>query len=186
MEIANDITSLVGNTPLVKLNRIRKYFDCYPEIIAKLESFNPSASVKDRIAYSMLCKAEEEGLIVPAILDCGDKSLRDLSQMVKDLAQRSASGTLNNQEYTGGTFAISNLGMFDVTSFLAIIHPPQSAVLAVGTVADKPVVRDGELAIAKIMNATISADHRIVDGVEGAEFLTEVKRLLENPMGLVV
>ena len=61
MEIANDITSLVGNTPLVKLNRIRKYFDCYPEIIAKLESFNPSASVKDRIAYSMLCKAEEEG-----------------------------------------------------------------------------------------------------------------------------
>jgi len=65
MEIANDITSLVGNTPLVKLNRIRKYFDSYPEIIAKLESFNPSASVKDRIAYSMLCKAEEEGLITP-------------------------------------------------------------------------------------------------------------------------
>jgi len=65
MEIANDITSLVGNTPLVKLNRIRKYFDCYPEIIAKLESFNPSASVKDRIAYSMLCKAEEQGLITP-------------------------------------------------------------------------------------------------------------------------
>jgi len=65
MEIANDITSLVGNTPLVKLNRIKKYFDCYPEIIAKLESFNPSASVKDRIAYSMLCKAEEEGLITP-------------------------------------------------------------------------------------------------------------------------
>ena len=65
MEIANDITSLVGNTPLVKLNRIRKYFDCYPEIIAKLESFNPSASVKDRIAYSMLCKSEEEGLITP-------------------------------------------------------------------------------------------------------------------------
>ena len=68
MEIANDITSLVGNTPLVKLNRIRKYFDCYPEIIAKLESFNPSASVKDRIAYSMLCKAEEEGLITPCLL----------------------------------------------------------------------------------------------------------------------
>jgi len=65
MEIANDITSLVGNTPLVKLNRIKQYFDCYPEIIAKLESFNPSASVKDRIAYSMLCKAEEEGLITP-------------------------------------------------------------------------------------------------------------------------
>ena len=130
--------------------------------------------------------AGEEGLIVPAILDCGSKTLRELSQMVKDLANRSASATLNNQEYTGGTFAISNLGMFDVTGFLAIIHPPQSAVLAVGTVAEKPVVRDGELAVANIMNATISADHRIVDGVEGAEFIVEVKRLLENPMGLIV
>ena len=130
--------------------------------------------------------AGEEGLIVPAILDCGSKTLRELSQMVKDLANRSASGTLNNQEYTGGTFAISNLGMFDVTGVLAIIHPPQSAVLAVGTVAEKPVVRDGELAVANIMNATISADHRIVDGVEGAEFIVEVKRLLENPMGLIV
>ena len=130
--------------------------------------------------------AGEEGLIVPAILDCGGKTLRELSQMVKDLANRSASGTLNNQEYTGGTFAISNLGMFAVTGFLAIIHPPQSAVLAVGTVAEKPVVRDGELAVANIMNATISADHRIVDGVEGAEFIVEVKRLLENPMGLIV
>ena len=130
--------------------------------------------------------AGEEGLIVPAILDCGGKTLRELSQMVKDLANRAASGTLNNQEYTGGTFAISNLGMFDVTGFLAIIHPPQSAVLAVGTVSEKPVVRDGELAVANIMNATISADHRIVDGVEGAEFIVEVKRLLENPMGLIV
>ena len=130
--------------------------------------------------------AGEEGLIVPAILDCGSKTLRELSQMVKDLANRSASGTLNNQEYTGGTFAISNLGMFDVTGFLASIHPPHCAVLAGGTVAEKPVVRDGELAVANIMNATISADHRIVDGVEGAEFIVEVKRLLENPMGLIV
>ena len=73
-----------------------------------------------------------------------------------------------------------------MTGFLAIIHPPQSAVLAVGTVAEKPAVRDGELAVANIMNATISADHRIVDGVEGAEFIVEVKRLLENPMGLIV
>ncbi|HAE33960.1 MAG TPA: hypothetical protein DCF86_08930 [Dehalococcoidia bacterium] len=130
--------------------------------------------------------AEQEGLIVPAIIDCGDKSLRQLSQMIKDLAERSASGTLSPQEYTGGTFAISNLGMFDVTSFVAIIHPPQSAVLAVGTVSEKPVARDGEVSIAQIMTATLSADHRIVDGAEGAQFLIEVKRLLENPMGLVL
>ena len=130
--------------------------------------------------------AEEEGLIVPAILDCGEKSLRQLSQMVKDLAERASNGTLSTQEYTGGTFAISNLGMFDVTSFVAIIHPPQSAVLAVGTVSEKPVVLNGEVSIAQIMTATLSADHRIVDGVEGAQFLIEVKNLLENPMGLVI
>ena len=106
--------------------------------------------------------------------------------MVKDLAERASNGTLSTQEYTGGTFAISNLGMFDVTSFVAIIHPPQSAVLAVGTVSEKPVVLNGEVSIAQIMTATLSADHRIVDGVEGAQFLIEVKNLLENPMGLVI
>ena len=106
--------------------------------------------------------------------------------MVKDLAQRSSNGTLSPQEYTGGTFAISNLGMYDVTSFVAIIHPPQSAVLAVGTVTEKPIVKDGEIVIGQTMVGTISADHRIVDGAEGAEFLVEVKALLENPMSMVV
>ncbi|SVA00859.1 uncharacterized protein METZ01_LOCUS53713 [marine metagenome] len=180
-QLSNEGVRITVNDLIVKacIESLKKY----PKFNAYYQDDGIQFNSTINIAVAI---AEEEGLIVPAIIDCGGKSLRDLSQMVKDLAHRSASGTLNNQEYTGGTFAISNLGMFDVTSFLAIIHPPQSAVLAVGTVADKPVVRDGELAIAKIMNATISADHRIVDGVEGAEFLTEVKRLLENPMGLVV
>ena len=130
--------------------------------------------------------AEEEGLIVPAIMDCGSKSLRELSVASKDLAERAQSGTLRPQEYTGGTFAISNLGMFDVSSFVAIIHPPHSAVLAVGTVAKKPVVRDDEIAIAQMMTATLSADHRVVDGAEGASFIIEVKRRLENPLSLLV
>ena len=127
--------------------------------------------------------AQEEGLIVPAIMDCGGKSLADIAVASKDLVERSNSGTLHPQEYTGGTFAISNLGMFDVTSFVAIIQPPQTAVLAVGTVAKRPVVRNDQVAIAQTMMATLSADHRIVDGAEGAQFLVEVKRLLENPMG---
>ncbi|MQG23010.1 MAG: 2-oxo acid dehydrogenase subunit E2, partial [SAR202 cluster bacterium] len=130
--------------------------------------------------------AGEEGLIVPAILDCGDKSLKEVSLLVKDLAGRSDSGTLSTEEYTGGTFAISNLGMFDVTSFVAIIHPPQSAVLAVGTVQSKPAVVDGEIVIRDMMTATLSADHRIVDGSEGAQFIIEVKRLLETPVELVI
>ena len=130
--------------------------------------------------------AEEEGLIVPAIMDCADKSLRDIAVASKDLADRSRNGALHPQEYTGGTFAISNLGMFDVSSFVAIIHPPQSAVLAVGTVAKKPVVRDDEIVVAEMMTATLSADHRVVDGAEGAEFIVDVKRLLEGPLSLVL
>ena len=125
----------------------------------------------------------EEGLIVPAVMDCGEKSLAEIAQASKDLVERSNSGALHPQEYTGGTFAISNLGMYDVTSFVAIIQPPQTAVLAVGTVAKRPVVRGDQLAVAQTMNATLSADHRIVDGAEGAQFLVEVKRLLENPIG---
>ncbi len=130
--------------------------------------------------------AEEEGLIVPAIMDCAGKSLRDIAVASKDLADRARNGTLRPQEYTGGTFAISNLGMFDVSSFVAIIHPPQTAVLAVGTVAKQPVVRDDEIAIAQMMTATLSADHRVVDGAEGAEFIVDVKRLLESPLSLVL
>ena len=130
--------------------------------------------------------AGEEGLIVPAIMDCGSKSMREVAVASKDLAQRVESGTLRPQEYTGGTFAISNLGMFEISSFVAIIHPPQSGVLAVGTVMKKPVVKDDEVAVADVMTATLSADHRIVDGAEGARFLVEVKRLLEEPLALLV
>ncbi len=160
------------------------------ETLKKFPKFNAYYH-EDGIVYNddiniAIAISDDEGLIVPAILDCGNKSLRQLSQMVKDLAQRSSNGTLSPQEYTGGTFAISNLGMYDVTSFVAIIHPPQSAVLAVGTVTEKPVVKDGEIVIGQTMVGTISADHRIVDGAEGAEFLVEVKALLENPMSMVI
>ena len=129
--------------------------------------------------------AEEEGLIVPAIMDCADKTIAQIAVASKDLVARSKSGTLHPQEYTGGTFSISNLGMFDVSSFIAIIHPPQSAVLAVGTVAKRPVVRDDQVAIAEMMSATLSVDHRVADGAEGARFIVEVKRLLESPAGLL-
>ena len=153
----------------------------------KFNSYYEEDGIQENEAINIaVAIAEEEGLIVPAILDCGDKSLKQISEMVKDLAKRSSDGSLSPQEYTGGTFAISNLGMFDVSSFVAIIHPPQSAVLAVGTVSEKPVVKSGEITIGQIMTATLSADHRIVDGAEGAEFLIEVKGLLENPLGLVL
>ena len=133
-----------------------------------------------------IAMAQEEGLIVPAIMDCGGKSLSQLASASRDLADRANSGALTAQEYSGGTFAVSNLGMFDVSSFVAIIHPPASAVLAVGAVAKRPVVRDDELAVADMMTATLSADHRVVDGAEGARFLIDIKQRLESPLSLVL
>ena len=180
-QLKDDGVRLTVNDLIVKacIQALQKYpkFNAYYE--------NDGIQFNDEINIAVAI-ADEEGLIVPAILDCGAKSLRQVSQMIKDLAERSSNGTLSPQEYTGGTFAISNLGMFDVSSFVAIIHPPQSAVLAVGTVSEKPIVVDGEITVGQVMTATISADHRIVDGAEGAQFLIEVKRLLQSPTSLMI
>lgn len=127
-----------------------------------------------------------DGLIMPAILDCEGKSLSQISAASQDLAQRSQSGTLQSDEYTGGTFSISNMGMFDVTSFVAIIQPPQSAVLAVGTVQERAVVQGGEIVVREMMSATLSVDHRVSDGVEGAQFIADVKQQLERPLRLLL
>ena len=131
--------------------------------------------------------AVEEGLILPAIVGAGAMSLREIAQASKDLSDRAQQGTLSPQEYSGGTFAVSNMGMMGVTSFVAIIQPPQSAVLAVGAVQKRPVVTDDDLVVVRqMMTATLSADHRIVDGAEGAMFLNEIKDLLENPLGIIL
>ena len=130
--------------------------------------------------------ADDDGLIMPAILDCGSKSLTEISAASKDLARRSQSGTLQAEEYTGGTFSISNMGMFDVTSFVAIIQPPQSAVLAIGTVQKRPVVQGDSVVVREIMSATLSVDHRVSDGAEGAQFIVQLKEYLEHPLRLLV
>ena len=130
--------------------------------------------------------ADDDGLIMPAILDCGSKSLTEISAASKDLARRSQSGTLQAEEYTGGTFSISNMGMFDVTSFVAIIQPPQSAVLAIGTVQKRPVVQGDSIVVREIMSATLSVDHRVSDGAEGAQFIVQLKEYLEHPLRLLV
>ena len=127
-----------------------------------------------------------DGLIMPAILDCADMSLSEISAASQDLALRSQSGTLQSDEYTGGTFSISNMGMFDVTSFVAIIQPPQSAVLAVGTVQKRPVVQGNDVVVRAMMSATLSVDHRVSDGAEGAQFVADVKRQLESPLRLLL
>ena len=140
-----------------------------------------NASINVGIAIAL-----ESGLIVPGINACESKSLVEIAAASRDLVARATSGTLRNEEYSGTTFSVSNLGMFDVDSFTAIIFPPHAAVLAVGTVKEQAVVRDGELAVAQIMKATLSTDHRVADGSEAAQFAVEIKKLLENPVSLVI
>ena len=130
--------------------------------------------------------AVEQGLLVVSLGDCRDRSLADISKVTRGAVERAQSGVMREEDYTGGTFSISNMGMFDVDSFSAIIYPPQAAVLAVGTVRKQPVVRDDQITIAQIMKATLSTDHRVADGAQAAQFLVEVKRVLENPVSLLV
>ena len=129
---------------------------------------------------------EDRGLIIPGLLHCESKSLADIARGSRDLVERAKADKLRADEYTSTTFTVSNLGMFDVDSFIAIIYPPNSAVLALGRVKDRPVVQDGQVVVAKMMNATLSTDHRVADGAGAARFLGEVKRLLENPVQLLV
>ena len=119
------------------------------------------------------------------MIECQNKSLKEIARASEDLANRGRGGSLRPQEYTGATFTVSNLGTYDVDNFIAIINPPQAAILAVGTVKPQPVVRDNQIAIAQVMKATLSADHRATDGAKAAQFLKEVKTLLERPWSLV-
>ena len=145
------------------------------------DSLRFSSAVNIGIAIAL-----EAGLMVPGISDCQDKTLLQIAAASKDLIERANAGRLRNDEYGGTTFSISNLGMFDVESFAAIIYPPHAAVLAVGAVQEQPVARDGQLAVAQMMKATLSTDHRVADGAEAARFLVEVKGILENPITLLL
>ena len=130
--------------------------------------------------------ALEAGLITPVIKDAANKTLSAISASSKDLAKRAREGGLNPDEYQGGTFTVSNMGMFGVESFSAIINPPQAAIVAVSTIVQRAVFKDEEVIPVSLMKLTLSADHRISNGAEGGQYLAEVKRLLEHPMTLVV
>ncbi len=130
--------------------------------------------------------AIDGGLIAPFIPAADGKSLGAIASLSKDLGKRAREGGLKLEEYQGGTFTISNLGMFDVDEFIAVINPPQAAILAIGSVAETPVVRNGKVAIGQVMKITLSADHRALDGAQVATFLQSVKKYLEQPMLLAI
>jgi pyruvate dehydrogenase E2 component (dihydrolipoamide acetyltransferase) len=130
--------------------------------------------------------ALEEGLITPVLRDAHAKSLAQIATEARDLAERARNRKLRANEMSGATFSISNLGMFDVAEFSAIINPPEGAILAVGSVRVQPVVTDTGLGVGRRMKMTISCDHRVMDGAMGARFLQDMKRLLEEPLRLLV
>jgi pyruvate dehydrogenase E2 component (dihydrolipoamide acetyltransferase) len=130
--------------------------------------------------------AMPEGLIVPVLHNADQKALKDIAQESKALAEKARARRAGPQDLQGNTFTVSNLGMYDVDQFTAIINPPDSGILAVGSILDKPIVKNGQVVPAKRMRVTMSVDHRVFYGATAAQFLQEVKRLLENPMTLVL
>jgi pyruvate dehydrogenase E2 component (dihydrolipoamide acetyltransferase) len=129
-----------------------------------------------------LAVALEDGLITPVIRDADSKSLLEIAAESRSLADRARNRRLQPHEYTGGTFSISNLGMLGVEEFSAIINPPEAAILAVGAVREEPVAENGQIRVGRRMKMTISIDHRVADGAQGARFLQTLKRMLENPL----
>ncbi len=128
----------------------------------------------------------EDGLIVPVIRRADERSLGDLAAEARRLVALTKQGRFASADLTGGTFTVSNMGMLDIEAFTAVINPPQAAILAVGSIKQRAVVRDGAVVVAHTMFVTVSCDHRIIDGVMAGRFLEELKTLLENPIGLVV
>jgi pyruvate dehydrogenase E2 component (dihydrolipoamide acetyltransferase) len=125
-------------------------------------------------------------LITPVVKDAGQKSLSVISDEISDLALRARNGSLKPGEYRGGSFTISNLGMYGVSDFTAIVNPPQAAILAVGAIEERVVSRELKAVHARVMRVTLSLDHRAIDGALGAQWLSSFKALLQNPMQILV
>ncbi|HMI72868.1 MAG TPA: dihydrolipoamide acetyltransferase family protein, partial [Solirubrobacteraceae bacterium] len=130
--------------------------------------------------------AAQDALVVPTVFDADKKSLGEIARDGRALAERVRAGVVTPPELSGGTFTVSNLGMFGVTEFVAVINPPQAAILAVGKMEPRAVVRDGEVTARNTMNITLSCDHRILYGADAAEFLARIKALLEQPIALAL
>ena len=130
--------------------------------------------------------AARDALVVPTVFDADAKGLRQIAAESRALAERVRSGEITPPELSGGTFTVSNLGMYGITNFAAVINPPQAAILAVGSIAERPVVRDGEITTAHLMPVNLACDHRILYGADGAEFLARIRELLEEPLSLAL
>jgi pyruvate dehydrogenase E2 component (dihydrolipoamide acetyltransferase) len=149
-------------------------------------SFSEAGIKSYHAADISVAVATERGLITPVVRGADAKGLETISNEMKALIEKAHAGKLAPEEYQGGTFSISNLGMYGIKQFEAVINPPQGCILAIGAGEKRPLVRDDALAIAMVMSCTLSVDHRVVDGAVGARFLAAFKRLLEDPVSMLL
>jgi pyruvate dehydrogenase E2 component (dihydrolipoamide acetyltransferase) len=178
--LAADGTKLSVNDLLVKACAVA--LRAHPEINVSWAGDKILRHLRVHVGVAV---AVDGGLIVPVLRDADQKSVSQLSREAKELIGRARVGKLRPDEYTGGTFTISNLGMFGIDQFTAVINPPEAAILAVGATGAEPVVHDGQLATRALMKLTMSIDHRAVDGATGARFLADLKAILEEPLRIL-
>jgi pyruvate dehydrogenase E2 component (dihydrolipoamide acetyltransferase) len=149
-------------------------------------SYSDEGLIRYERADVAVAVATDGGLVTPLVREADRKELEALSDEIRELATRAREGNLTPKEYRGGSFTVSNLGMFGIDSVYAIVNPPQSCILGVGAGRERPVVRDGELAVGHLMTVTLSADHRAVDGAIGAQLLAAIKRRIEDPLEMLL
>jgi pyruvate dehydrogenase E2 component (dihydrolipoyllysine-residue acetyltransferase) len=180
-EVADERSKISYNDMILKAvaNALRQF----PRLNASYHE--DTVRLHQRVHIGMAV-ALDEGLITPVLRDCDRKSLGEIAREARELAERARARRLKPDEYTGGTFSVSNLGMFEVDACSAIINPPEAAILAVGAIKEQPVVINGQLTVGLRMQITLSCDHRVVDGATAAQFLQIVKRLLEQPLMLML
>ena len=184
---AREALKALGDGPKVSFN------DIIIKAVATALRQHPACNAwwqDDRIRYwheihVSMAVAIEDGLITPVIRHADLKSLRQISTEAHDLAGRARERRLTPEEYTGGTFSVSNLGMLDIDEFTAVINPPEAGILAVGRIVEKPVAHEGQVALRRRLRLTMSCDHRVIDGATGAQFLKTLKAMLENRLAMV-
>jgi pyruvate dehydrogenase E2 component (dihydrolipoamide acetyltransferase) len=189
-----DVEKLAAFRETLNAGREKKasYNDIIMKAVATLMAKHPvcnAAYINDKIRYYSevnvcLAVAVDGGLLTPAVRQCEKKSIVEISEESRALVEKARAKKLRPRESMGGTFTISNLGMFGIEEFGAIINSPQALILAVGALRETPVVRDGKIEIGRRMKMTLSCDHKVVDGAVGAAFLSDLKTLLENPGSL--
>jgi pyruvate dehydrogenase E2 component (dihydrolipoamide acetyltransferase) len=187
MERVAEAREALGSEPKISFN------DIVLKVTAMALRQHPACNAwwqDDHIRYwnevhVSMAVAVEEGLITPVIRHTDAKSLREIAAEARELAARARERRLKPEEYTGGTFSVSNLGMLDIDEFTAVINPPEAGILAVGRMVERPVVHEGAVAIRRRMRLTMSCDHRVIDGATGARFLQTLTRMLENPLAMV-